>query len=168
MANIFKLEDGREFEVKESIKQFEDHWVVDGYRIAKKVEKVLIHRHLTTPDGTRLVSRHRHDYKTHLDANGKEYMIDGGDAYLRCSANGDEEIFELYNTDDIEVIREYIGRGGYGKDGKGPFRTALLKDMSDAWVANSITYVGNLQVTLKNIYQRELDYRKANNISIKD
>ena len=23
-------------------------------------------------------SRHRHDYVTHTDANGKEYMVDGG------------------------------------------------------------------------------------------
>ena len=33
---------------------------------------------MRTPDGTILESKHRHDYVTHLDANGNEYMLDGG------------------------------------------------------------------------------------------
>ncbi len=51
----------------------------------------LIYNALRTPDGTVLTSRHRHDYVTHIDKNGKEYMIDGGLDYVRSSANGDEE-----------------------------------------------------------------------------
>jgi hypothetical protein len=50
----------------------------------------LIKNCLETPDGTILQSRHRHDYHEYTDANGKNYMIDGGLSYVRCSAHGDE------------------------------------------------------------------------------
>ena len=43
---------------------------------------------MTTPDGTKLQSFHRHDYKTHIDAlTGEEYMIDGGTDYVRSNVN---------------------------------------------------------------------------------
>ena len=45
-------------------------------------EKYLANR-IRTPDGTILESMHRHDYVTYIDANGKEYMVDGGLDYLR-------------------------------------------------------------------------------------
>ena len=66
----------------------------------------LIYNAIRTPDGTELVSHSVHDYKTHLDANGKEYMIDGGRSYVRSSANGDEEYLTLYVDDSHEKIRK--------------------------------------------------------------
>ena len=51
---------------------------------------------MKTPDGTILESINRHDYVTHTDANGKEYMLDGGCEYVRCSANGDEYLLTIY------------------------------------------------------------------------
>lgn len=38
------------------------------------MDKQLIYNAIKTPDGTVLVSYHRHDYKTHLDAN-KEMVL---------------------------------------------------------------------------------------------
>ena len=38
----------------------------------------LVRNAMRTPDGTIIRSRHRHDYVTHKDANGSEYMLDGG------------------------------------------------------------------------------------------
>lgn len=38
---------------------------------------------ICTPDGTVLLSANRHDYRTHVDANGKTYGVDGGAEYLR-------------------------------------------------------------------------------------
>ena len=56
---------------------------------------------MRTPDGTILESKHRHDYVTHLDANGKEYMLDGGLAYVRSSAYGDEEMLTVYDDNSV-------------------------------------------------------------------
>ena len=63
---------------------------------------------MKTPDGTILESLHRHDYVTYTDANGKEYMLDGGRDYVRCSANGDEEVLTINSDDCHEMIREVV------------------------------------------------------------
>ena len=59
----------------------------------------LIRSCLETPDGTILQSRSRHDYRQHLDANGKTYMLDGGLDYVRCSAHGDEVYMQEWDND---------------------------------------------------------------------
>lgn len=66
---------------------------------------VILSNRMKTPDETILESINRHDYVTHIDANGKEYMLDGGCDYVRCSANGDEEMLTVTSDDSHEVIR---------------------------------------------------------------
>ena len=39
---------------------------------------------LKTPDGTVITSRHRHDYVTHTDTNGKEYILRIRSYYKEC------------------------------------------------------------------------------------
>lgn len=63
------------------------------------MDERLVYWDLTTPDGTVMRSTQVHDYRTHTDANGKEYMVDGGNAYIRCSAHGDEAIFSITEAD---------------------------------------------------------------------
>lgn len=77
------------------------------------------------------------------------------------------EFVDLDEIFSFDKIRETIGRAGYGKDGKGPFRQAALKDMNDAWVAASIDYVPKDHPHRK-YYIEELAYRKLMNISIPD
>tara|TARA_R110000822_G_scaffold89718_1_gene207567 strand:+ start:117 stop:494 length:378 start_codon:yes stop_codon:yes gene_type:complete len=89
----------------------------------------LIRNALQTPDGTLLESRFRHDYKTHVDANGKTYMIDGGLDYVRCSANGDEIHHCVWNDDPFDKVREAITWGTYGINGDQPLSYIKLCDM---------------------------------------
>jgi hypothetical protein len=56
-------------------------------------------------DGTILKSSYRHDFTNHKTSSGKEYFIDGGTEYIRCSfpENHDEVIdLNLYHEDSIE------------------------------------------------------------------
>jgi hypothetical protein len=46
-------------------------------------ETRIVANRIRTPDGTILESKHRHDYVTYTDANGKQYMVDGG--LVKCS-----------------------------------------------------------------------------------
>ncbi len=86
------------------------------------------------------------------------------------------------SNDPIELLRTLVGRSGYGKDGKGEYRHALLKDMSNNWVKASIIFVKNQVVsadaqgihiedvlrTMPGIYERELLYRETMGIEIED
>ena len=73
--------------------------------------KNLIKNAWQTPDGMILESTHRHDYKTHTDANGKTYMVDGGLEYVRRSTNGDEVDLCLYD-DAPHIIQSVCSKVG--------------------------------------------------------
>ncbi len=92
--------------------------------------KKIIRNSLRTPDGTEIRSKHRHDYTTHTDANGKTYMVDGGLDYLRRSGNGDEEDTSLFNDEPHEVQRAILSWGTYGLEGNSPLKWVAIKDMS--------------------------------------
>lgn len=73
---------------------------------------------IQTPDGTILESKHRHDYVSHIDANGEYYMVDGGKDYLKRSINIIPAI-DLTIVDDgsHELRRQYLTWGNnYDKD----------------------------------------------------
>ena len=91
--------------------------------------KRLIQNAIRTPDGTIIQSRHRHDYVTHIDANGKEYMVDGGLDYDRRTVQGDEVTLYLYDDEPHEVQRKVITWGTRGKDGKQPLVFKTVADM---------------------------------------
>lgn len=86
---------------------------------------------IITPDGTKLQSFHRHDYKTHKDAvTGEEYMIDGGTDYQRTNVNKVPAEAYLITMDDPHHLRRHnFHWGSYGKDGKQPLRWIALEDM---------------------------------------
>lgn len=134
-------------------------------------EREIVVNAIITPDGTRLQSKHRHDFVMYSDKNGNSYGVDGGCAYLkRTYTTPDYKDVSLYTDDPIEEIRKFFYRGGYGKDTKGKYREVLLQDMSDDWVKNVIDcenehHPGHY---LTQIYKTELNYRKINNIKIED
>lgn len=127
------------------------------------MEKQLIYNAIKTPDGTILVSYHRHDYKTHLDTNGEEYMIDGGLDYIRTSVNKEPaESLALYDDEPFEKIREVVCRGGRGKNMDEPLKYTPLKDINNEWLQAIIDYEEHYRPNNKYlpIYYKELNYRK--------
>ena len=77
------------------------------------------------------------------------------------------ELVELDEIFSFDKIRQKIGRSGYGKDGKGPYRQAALKDMNDGWLAASIDFVAE-DHPHRRYYIEEQVYRQLMNISIPD
>ena len=137
------------------------------------MEKQLIYNAIRTPDGTVLVSYHRHDYVTHLDINGDEYSTDGGIDYLHRSVNKiPAEDLSLYDDEPFEKIREIIHRGGRGIDGKQPLKYVKLSEVDDKWLEAIIDYENRLRPDNPQLkwYNLEKDYRNerlsTNEISI--
>lgn len=110
---------------------------------------------LITPDGTELVSRHRHHFCCHVDSvTGNHYFIDGGSDYVRRSDNGDEKMLYLsLDKDGFNVIRENFAR--YNSLNK---EYVLLKDMSDEWLQNTIDYLIDRKADIS-LYLQEKLYR---------
>ena len=105
------------------------------------MEKQLLHSSIRTPDGTILTSKHRHDFVTHIDANGEYYQNDGGIDYFRRSINKEKaEDLSLYSDDAHEKLREVVSRGGCGKNGDEELKYVLLKDIDDEWLQAIIEY----------------------------
>lgn len=135
--------------------------------------KRIILNQIKTPDGTILKSMHRHDYVTYEDANGLEYMVDGGTEYLRRNRHDDAPYEELtiYEDAPFEVIRESFHRGGRGKDGRQPLTWVPMCEMSDSWLLACITYNedrGLGESFANDMYKKELMYRQEKGISIED
>ena len=127
----------------------------------KEKPKILSSR-MRTPDGTILESKHRHDYVTHTDANGKEYMLDGGFDYVRCSANGDEEMLTVTSDDSHEVIREAVKWGTYGKDGDEPLKYVTISGLNPYHLRAILdTQKWNMRPALYKVMQDEVKYREA-------
>jgi len=133
--------------------------------------KILINQ-IRTPDGTILISQHRHDYVTYTDKNGLTYMADGGDAYLRRNTHPSAPYEELsiYEGDelDFEYFRTVFCRGGRGKDGNEPLTWVPLCKMSDDWLKATIVYEEELRPDNKytKYFKEEVEYRINNNIKI--
>lgn len=125
--------------------------------------KKLIYSAIKTPDGTILNSKYRHDYITHVDANGELYFLDGGIDYQRVSVNKEPfEDISIFDDAPHEVVRELIERGGRGKDGKEELRYVKLKDINDEWLENLVEYEKKLRPDnpyLK-IYIKEREWRQ--------
>lgn len=127
-----------------------------------------IYNAIRTPDGTVLVSRHRHDYQTHLDANGREYMVDGGLDYLRRNVNPGYPHQELSvsSSAPFEQIREVFAWGSYGKDGEQPLRWVLLCDMSDQHLEAVIKHVSERATWTAKLFAKEAAYRQKHCITV--
>ena len=123
-------------------------------------ERIVSNR-IRTPDGTILESMHRHDYVTYTDANGKEYMVDGGLDYLRRNVHDDAPYEELSVYDDAPyaLIREVFKWGTRGKDGKQPLMYVPLKDLTTEHIEAILETQTHIQEHIRKIFLDELSFR---------
>lgn len=122
--------------------------------------RTLLVNAIITPDGTRLESSHRHDYQTHVDANGEEYMIDGGLDYVHRSINKEPAIDAFVYTDDShDVIREQFLWGTYGKNGDQPLQMKPLKSLDKEHIEAILQTQTHLKDHIRKVFEDELEYR---------
>jgi hypothetical protein len=116
---------------------------------------------IRTPDGTILESMHRHDYRTYVDANGLEYMVDGGLDYLRRNVHDDAPYEELSVYDDAPyaLIREVFKWGTRGKDGKQPLKYVPLKDLTAEHIEAILDTQTHISGHIQKIFIDELRFR---------
>ena len=124
-------------------------------------ENKIVSNRIRTPDGTILESMHRHDYVTYTDANGKEYMVDGGLDYLRRNVHDDAPYEELSVYDDAPyaLIREVFKWGTRGKDGKQPLMYVPLKDLTTEHIEAILETQTHIQEHIRKIFLDELSFR---------
>ena len=80
------------------------------------MKRKLLANRWQTPDGVILWSKHRHDYKDHVDKNGNYYSIDGGNEYCRGTLNAMKNLC-VYSDGTFELEREWVLWGrNYTKD----------------------------------------------------
>lgn len=119
----------------------------------------IIRNALQTPDGTIIESRSVHDYQTHIDANGKEYMVDGGLNYIRRSVNGDEIDLTVTLDDPHEVVREALTWGTRGPNGDQPVSYVKLADMDNNHIQSCLKNVPSMYPQFRTAMENELKYR---------
>mgnify|MGYP006148127103 FL=1 len=96
------------------------------------MSKKLIRNAIRTPDGTVLETFARHDYKCYKDANGKEYIVDGGLEYIRRTIHEDQVDLSLYDDEPHEIQRDVMRWGTYGIDGTGALTFKKISEMETA------------------------------------
>lgn len=118
----------------------------------------LILNALRTPDGTVIQSLHRHDYVTYTDANGKEYMVDGGLDYLRRSIHDDQIDLSEYDDAPHERQRELLTWGTYGIKGDQPLQYKTIADM-DTGHLEAVVAMSRVCPIRRKCMQKELELR---------
>lgn len=129
----------------------------------QNLDQIVANR-IKTPDGTILQSFHRHDYKTYVDANGHEYMVDGGLDYLRRTIP-DAAYSELSLTlrNSFDEIREGFHWGTRGKDGKQPLTWKPLCELTVEHIEAILDTQHHIERWTRDLFERELKYRLDNN-----
>jgi hypothetical protein len=127
-------------------------------------EERIVSNRIRTPDGTILESMHRHDYRTYVDANGLEYMVDGGLDYLRRNVheNAPAEELSVYADAPHVEIREAFKWGTRGKDGRQPLTYVPLKDLTTDHIQAILKTQDHIQQYIRNIFLDEMIFRTKN------
>lgn len=124
--------------------------------------KKIVANKIMTPDGTILQSYYTHDYKSHIDNNGLEYMVDGGLEYLRRTVP-DVPYTELsvYDSDPFDMIRTAFCWGTRGKNGDQPLKWVALCLLDTDHIEAILKTQDQVPESLLNIFKQELKWRKC-------
>lgn len=125
----------------------------------------LVYSALQTPDGTIIESINRHDYVTHDDKNGKHYMLDGGTDYIRRSNNGDEVLIQLFDNQDIVLLRQHVKWGrNFDANMKRLSQTEwiTLANLTDAHL-DALCLYERASSTYRKLFIREKQFRNYTN-----
>jgi hypothetical protein len=115
---------------------------------------------IVTPDGTKLQSFHRHDYKEYVDKNGETYMVDGGFDYLRRNINTIPAIeCSVYSTSKHATIRQTFCWGTRGKDGKSPLQWKPIQTLELSHIEAILETQLHIKPHIRTVFENELAYR---------
>lgn len=122
----------------------------------------IIRNSIQTPDGTILLSRHRHDYVQHEDANGETYMIDGGIDYLRRSVNYERAIeLSIFLEDGHEAVRAALEWGTYAMSADKTLSWIKLKNMASQHIEACLLSEKRMNPAYRKAFEEELEYRQC-------
>lgn len=144
---------------EDTVKQMLADFDADQKRVEQGLpDETIIRNSMTTPDGTELVSRSRHHYVSHEDANGEAYMVDGGTAYLRRSINKESASeTSVYLYHGHAVVRDVFTWGTRGPQGDQPLTRVKLSEMGEDHIQAIIDDGYNIWPLM----QAELDWRRS-------
>ena len=117
---------------------------------------ILVNQAMTS-DGTRLVSRSRHDFVQHKYEDGSTCFIDGGLDYVRAGGVG-LTLTTITTDNTIEEIREVFEWGSYGEDGLSGLKWIKLKDIEDDHIKAILT-LPYLSEPMRIMFKREQSFR---------
>lgn len=143
---------------------------VEVHTLETDEDPKIICNQMITPDGTVLISHHRHDFVQHVDTlTGETYMNDGGTDYLRRSQNEvPAEDFTIWSTDSFERKRLYARWGTRGKNGDQPLRWIPVASMTNEHLLAVIQTQTHARKDYIDLMKEEYLYRLANGIVLKD
>ena len=129
-------------------------------RIPTVLSDSIVLNSIQTPDGTIIISRNTYDFVRHLDANGCEYFVDGGNQYLRRGGNDDyTEMSVTMGSRRLEDLVTIACWGTRGVDGKSPLSYMPIADMSTDHLKAVLGLTYAIQAPLEFLMKWELNRR---------
>jgi len=125
---------------------------------------ILVHKVQCKKCNDIIESKHRHDFVT---CSCGSISIDGGKDYMRWLGNFEDfiDLSEVTSEDEddwFERVRETFTWNSYGKDGKGPKKEILLKNLEEEHIEAILETQWHIQGTSTEEYlKKEMDYRNA-------
>ena len=127
--------------------------------------KLLVNR-WKCKDGTILQSKHRYDYRDHVDANNEYASVDGGTLMIRVS--GELTSLCLYTDDPHEEIRMHFHWGSYLRDFSGDMHFIPLYKLGDSHIQAILDTQKHIPEHIRVLFIDEQEYRVHHGITVEE